>query len=138
MKFKTFKNETPRKTSFSEPNDFFPQIIKYILTTLIITMSSNSSNIIKIFTNEESRELISEESKDCLPCQIMASFAGVAAGVYFSSGYLFKNDKDFAKNPQWWRSSIRVLGLGLIGFGIYRGGQGFLWDKNREYKELKF
>lgn len=97
-----------------------------------------NSNILDVFKDKEPRDITGEEAKDCLPCQVMGSLGSLAAGVYFSSGYLFKDDYDFKTNPQWWRNTIKGVGYGLIGLGIYRGGQGWLWDKTREYKQVKF
>ncbi|QPG75942.1 hypothetical protein FOA43_003328 [Brettanomyces nanus] len=98
-----------------------------------------ASNIVNVLHQpEKSRVLTGEEAKDCIPCQVMGAFTAMAAGGYFSSGHLFKNDKDLVKNPKWWRQSIKYFGYGLIALGVYRGGQGWLWDKDREYKEVKF
>ncbi|VEU20836.1 DEKNAAC101734 [Brettanomyces naardenensis] len=97
-----------------------------------------ASNILGVLTPpEKSRVLTGEEAKDCIPCQIMGSFTAMAAGGYFSSGRLFREDKDFIKNPQWWRQGVKYTGWALIGLGIFRGGQGWLWSKDRQYREVK-
>ncbi|KAH3663593.1 hypothetical protein OGAPHI_004994 [Ogataea philodendri] len=71
-----------------------------------------------------------EPVEDCLPCQVLGSAAAIGAGVFFGSGYLFKGDPDFKKNPAWWRSSVRGLGGALFALGLYRAGQHWLWDKD--------
>lgn len=97
-----------------------------------------ASNILQVVHPEEPHDLKGEDAKDCIPCQAMASLTAMFAGAYFASGRLFKNDKDLVKNPKWWRQGIKGLGFGLIGAGIYRGGQVWLWDKDREYKKNTF
>ncbi|CDK27084.1 unnamed protein product [Kuraishia capsulata CBS 1993] len=86
------------------------------------------SNLAKIFNPPESRDLSEEEVKDCIPCQVMASFAGVVGGAYFASGMAFKGANP-ELNPLWWKNSIRIGGVGLIAMGIYRGGQGLFWPR---------
>ncbi|ODV58419.1 Dmo2p ASCRUDRAFT_120849 [Ascoidea rubescens DSM 1968] len=95
------------------------------------------SNILKIINPPESRDLTDEEVKDCVPCQIMASFTGILGGAYFASGRVFKGEK-LNSNPGWWKIFVRSFGAGMIGFGVYRGGQGWLWDLNHEYKKVEY
>lgn len=92
------------------------------------------SNIIKVFNPPESRDLSPEETEDCLPCQIMATFSALGAGAWFASGRVFHNDtitaeQNLKRNPIWWRTSIRTFGAVLILFGIYRGTEGVVWGK---------
>ncbi|ODV83704.1 hypothetical protein CANARDRAFT_29696 [[Candida] arabinofermentans NRRL YB-2248] len=96
-----------------------------------------NSNITDIFNPPQSRELTSAESKECLPCQVLQTITCFAAGAYFSSGAVFSGDANYTKNPNWWRSTVKVGGAGLIGLGIYRGGCGWLWNTDVEYKTIK-
>ncbi len=96
------------------------------------------TNITEIFNPPPVREHTSEESLDCLPCQIMSSLGSLGAGYYLGSGLVYKGDADFHKNPQWWRYSVKSAGVLLLAFGMYRGGQGWLWDKDIVYKPVKF
>lgn len=90
------------------------------------------SNIAKIFNPPESRDLSPEETADCLPCQIMATFSSLGAGYWFASGQVFRDDtisaaENLRKNPMWWRNTIRTFGVGLLCFGVYRGTEGWVW-----------
>lgn len=92
------------------------------------------SNILKVFNPPESRDLTEEELKDCLPCQMMASFTGLVGGAYLASGKVFQGEKP-GDNPRWWKSTVRASGVFMILYGVYRGGQGWLWDKQHQYKK---
>ncbi|GMG47239.1 unnamed protein product [Ambrosiozyma monospora] len=104
----------------------------------LVPLMTTNSNILNALTPKEGRDLTAEESKDCLPCQVMATFTAAGASYYFASGRIFKNDTDFVKNPTWWRQTMKFAGYGLGLFAVYRGGQGWLWQKDREYKQVKF
>lgn len=101
------------------------------------------SNILKVFNPPESRDLEPQEYDNCVPCQIMATVSSIGAGVWFASGQVFEDEKltkaeNLKKNPIWWRNFIRTSGVALIGYGVYRGTEGWLWDdKNVEMEELK-
>ncbi|ODV97520.1 hypothetical protein PACTADRAFT_38449 [Pachysolen tannophilus NRRL Y-2460] len=94
------------------------------------------SNIIDIFVPPKPRDLSEDETADCVPCQMMAFLFGVGGGLYFSSGRVFKGEK-IGDNPMWWKYTVRTGGLAMIAYGAYRGGQGWLWDKDRVYKRLQ-
>lgn len=95
------------------------------------------SNILNIFSQTEDSKPISLE-EDCFTCQIMGSIAALAAGLYFSSGYVFKGDLDYKKSPIWWRYSVRSAGAVLICLGGYRGGEGWLWGIDKKYKNTLY
>ncbi|CAM9011969.1 hypothetical protein WICANDRAFT_62972 [Wickerhamomyces anomalus NRRL Y-366-8] len=91
------------------------------------------SNIVKVFNPPESRDLEPKEYENCLPCQIMATVTAIGAGIWFTSGQLFDDSKlskteNLKKNPIWWRYFIRGSGYGLIGYGVFRGTEGWLWN----------
>lgn len=100
------------------------------------------SNILSVFSPPPSRDLTGEETKDCLPCQVMATVSALGAGAWFASGKVFEDDlkltkeESLKKNPIWWRNTIRSSGYLLIAFGIYRGTEGWLWNKENEYKKF--
>lgn len=105
------------------------------------------SNIIDVFNPPPNRRLEPEETMDCLPCQVMASTFALGFGGYLATGQAFKyTDKErkqgitlaeFEKrNPQWWKYSLRGLGSALIVFGIFRGTEGWIWNKDKKYKKF--
>ncbi|CAH01791.1 hypothetical protein KDRO_C02750 [Kluyveromyces lactis] len=104
-----------------------------------------SSNITSLFNPPAQRDLTDEETRDCIPCQIMATAFSLGFGGYLASGKPFQYGEaekkkgvtveQFAKlNPKWWVSSARLFGGALIAFGIYRGTEGWLWNKEKKYK----
>ncbi|ODV70812.1 uncharacterized protein CYBJADRAFT_173169 [Cyberlindnera jadinii NRRL Y-1542] len=98
------------------------------------------SNIVNVFNPPPSRDLTPEETKDCVPCQIMSTCFALAAGYWFASGRVFENDKisveeNLKKNPIWWRNAVKGFGVGLLGFGVVRGTEGILWGTKSEVLE---
>jgi hypothetical protein len=95
------------------------------------------SNILGVFTPpEESRAIVDEEM--CLPCQVMGALTCLAGGAYFMSELPFKDTNVTGKpNPIWWKNTVKSAGLVMIGLGVYRGGEGWLWNKNIKYKDTK-
>lgn len=98
------------------------------------------SNIVNVFFPPESRDLKPEEYANCLPCQIMATVGCITTGSYFLTDRLWEDPKisvkeNLEKNPMWWRNFIKATGVGLIGYGIYRGTEGWLWGQ--EGKKLE-
>ncbi|GMM31063.1 hypothetical protein DAMA08_038080 [Martiniozyma asiatica (nom. inval.)] len=95
------------------------------------------SNILQVFNPPtESKEILDEEL--CLPCQVIGSLTAITGGLYFASGLPFKGDFDFKKSPKYWRNMVRFSGLPILALGIYRGGEGWLWNKDIKYKENWF
>lgn len=72
----------------------------------------------------------------------MATMSAIAAGAWFASGRVFDEDvklskeESVKKNPIWWKNTVRGSGVALIGFGLYRGGEHWLWNKDKEYKKF--
>ncbi|AGO11441.1 AaceriACR195Wp [[Ashbya] aceris (nom. inval.)] len=106
------------------------------------------SNILSVFNPPPSRDLTQEETKDCLPCQLMSSAFALGFGSYLLSGRAFRyNEKDKAKgitleefnryNPAWWRNSLRTFGGGLVLLGLVRGTEGWLWNTDKYTGEGK-
>jgi hypothetical protein len=98
------------------------------------------SNILKVFNPPESRDLTPEETRDCVPCQIMATVTALGAGYWFASGQVFRDDsitpqENLKRNPIWWRNSVRIFGVGLLCFGIVRGTEGWIWAKEDDKLE---
>ncbi|GMM34672.1 hypothetical protein DASC09_019970 [Saccharomycopsis crataegensis] len=90
------------------------------------------SNITDLFNPPPSRDLSEKEVENCFYCQAMATITAFGAGVYFGTGRVFKNEKP-GVNPLWWKKSVKLTGVGLIGYGIYRFGENWLWNKpNRD------
>ncbi|KAG0676632.1 hypothetical protein C6P41_000360 [Kluyveromyces marxianus] len=107
-----------------------------------------SSNITSLFNPPPQRELSENETKDCVPCQIMATLFSLGFGGYLASGKPFQYSEvekkkgvtmeEFIKrNPKWWISSARAFGGALIAFGFVRGTEGWLWNKDKTYKTYK-
>ncbi|SCV99802.1 LAFE_0B02828g1_1 [Lachancea fermentati] len=105
------------------------------------------SNILSVFNPPPERTLTEEETRDCIPCQIMSTMFSVGFGSYLLSGKAFQysqkeknkgiSPQDFQKlNPAWWRYTLRTVGGCLIGFGFIRGSEGWLWNKNKEYNRF--
>lgn len=93
------------------------------------------SNILEVLKPpEESRSITDEEA--CLTCQIMGSLTCLAGGLYFMSEIPFNgSNSSTTKNPVWWKNTVKSAGLGLFLLGVYRGGEGWLWNKNIKYKD---
>lgn len=105
------------------------------------------SNILNLFNPPPSRELTEEETRDCVPCQILSTIFGVGFGGYLASGYAFKYTEAEKKkgisleqfnkvNPLWWKNSMRGLGSVLVIMGLVRGAEGWLWNKEKKYKQF--
>lgn len=94
------------------------------------------SNILDVFVPTESKDLSQEPQ--CLGCQIMGSATCLVAGAYFVSPLPFKGDMDFKKSPVWFRKSVQLAGCCVLGLGVYRGGEGWLWNTDLKYKEGLF
>ncbi|ODQ67746.1 hypothetical protein NADFUDRAFT_39167 [Nadsonia fulvescens var. elongata DSM 6958] len=99
-----------------------------------------TSNILSVFSPHESRDI--PDSENCLPCQIMSAAVLTMGGLYCASGAVLnpkandiKSNVKVDTSPAW-RSTVRLGGVALIGAGIWRAGDGFLWNK-REDKELE-
>ncbi|AET39671.1 Dmo2p Ecym_4648 [Eremothecium cymbalariae DBVPG len=101
-----------------------------------------SSNIFAVFNPPPTRNLEDDESKDCLPCQIMSTVFSVGFGSYLLSGKAFEYSmKDKMKgitveefnrmNPKWWRVSVKNLGGAFIILGLVRGTEGWLWTTKK-------
>lgn len=94
------------------------------------------SNILNIFEQSfESTTIQGEEL--CLECQVIGSLTALIGGAYFMSNLPFKGENP-AKNPTWWKNSVKSTGLVLFGLGIYRGTEGWLWNKDVKYKSSIF
>ncbi|ODQ77573.1 hypothetical protein BABINDRAFT_9919 [Babjeviella inositovora NRRL Y-12698] len=52
-----------------------------------------SSNILSVFNPPPSRDLTPEESKDCLPCQILGGCGALIGGTYLATGLVFRGEK---------------------------------------------
>lgn len=105
-----------------------------------ITRTANMipSNILGVLTPAEGSRKIPDEEK-CLACQLMGSALCLAGGIYFMSEIPFQgSNASSKKNPLWWKNSVKSAGLGLFGYGIYRGGEGWLWNKDIKYKDTLF
>ncbi|CCC67962.1 hypothetical protein NCAS_0A14040 [Naumovozyma castellii] len=105
------------------------------------------SNILSVFNPPQQRDLDESETLDCLPCQVMNSMLALGFGSYLVSGRAFKYStkdtkagislKQFEKsNPLWWKSSVKGFGAGLIVYGIVRGTEGWVWNKEKKYQPL--
>lgn len=103
------------------------------------------SNILSVFNPPAKRDLSDEEVQDCIPCQVMSTVFSLGFGSYLISGKPFEySDKEakrgitaekFEKmNPQWWRNSLRAFGGSLIVFGLVRGSEKWLWNKQEPRK----
>lgn len=106
-----------------------------------------SSNIVSVFNPPPQRTLSTEETMDCVPCQVMATMFSIGFGGYLAAGQPFKyTDKERKKgislqefekqNPKWWKNGIRGFGGALVIFGLFRGTEGWLWNKNKKYKKF--
>ncbi|EDO17072.1 hypothetical protein Kpol_530p42 [Vanderwaltozyma polyspora DSM 70294] len=106
-----------------------------------------SSNILSVVNPPPQRDLDNEETKDCIPCQIMSTMFSIGFGAYLVSGKPFEYTEverrrgvtmaEFEKrNPKWWKGSLRGLGGTLIILGFVRGTEGWLWNKEKEYKKF--
>ncbi|CCE63767.1 hypothetical protein TPHA_0F02860 [Tetrapisispora phaffii CBS 4417] len=106
-----------------------------------------SSNILAVFNPPPARDMDKSEYQDCLPCQIMSSFFAIGFGSYLASGKPFKYGEkerkagmslaDFDKrNPKWWRGTMRGLGGSLVVLGVIRGTEGWMWNKDKQYKKI--
>lgn len=96
------------------------------------------SNILNVFTQSET-SASTDDNELCLPCQVMGSLTCLAGGLYFMSELPFKDSSPKAKpNPLWWKNSVKGAGLMLFGLGIYRGGEGWLWNTHLKYKDTKY
>lgn len=91
------------------------------------------SNILNVFNPTGTRDLSEEEA--CLGCQLTGAVTCLVAGGYFASNLPFKGDLDYKKSPKWFRTSVRACAIPLFALGVYRGGEGWLWNKNIVYKE---
>lgn len=100
------------------------------------------SNILSVFNPPPQRELSSEETKDCIPCQVMSTMFSLGFGTYLLSGKPFEYSEKEKKrgitaekfqqmSPKWWRTSLRTMGGSLIIFGLIRGSEGWLWNKKK-------
>ncbi|CEP62568.1 Dmo2p LALA0_S05e08526g [Lachancea lanzarotensis] len=100
-----------------------------------------ASNILSVFNPPPQRELTDEETKDCIPCQIMSTMFSLGFGGYLALGKPFEySDKEKKRgislekfqelNPRWWRASLRGLGGALMVFGVVRGTEKWLWNSN--------
>lgn len=113
----------------------------------VIKFAIVMSNILSVFNPPPSRELDEEETRDCVPCQVMSTVFGIGFGSYLVSGRAFKYSEaekkkgisleEFNKrNPMWWRRSLKGLGSIFIIMGLARGTEGWLWNKEKEYKKF--
>ncbi|AQZ12091.1 YDL157C [Zygosaccharomyces parabailii] len=105
------------------------------------------SNIVDVFNPPPQRDLSEEETRDCLPCQVMSSLFTLGFGGYLAAGQPFKYTEkerkrgitvaEFEKrNPLWWRAGLRGFGSALVLFGFIRATEGWVWNKNKKYKEF--
>ncbi|SCU93652.1 LAMI_0E15126g1_1 [Lachancea mirantina] len=104
------------------------------------------SNILSVFNPAPSRDLDESETRDCVPCQVMSTLFSLGFGSYLVSGKPFEYcEKDQKKgislrefnrlNPQWWRITLRSAGGILLLFGLFRGTEGWLWNRGKIYKK---
>lgn len=106
-----------------------------------------SSNILSVFNPPPERLLTKDETMDCIPCQVMSTLFSIGFGGYLASGQPFKyTEREQLKNitlgqfdkqnPKWWKNGGRAFGGALIMFGLVRGTEGWLWNKEKEYKKF--
>lgn len=78
------------------------------------------SNILSVFNPPPARDL--EDYETCIPCTAMQSIVAILGGGYLTTNLPFQPSEKFKvqQNPLWWIRSVKVSGLMLIGFGIYR------------------
>lgn len=94
------------------------------------------SNILNVFNqNTESRVIGDDEL--CLECQLLGTLTSLVGGACFISNLPFKGENP-AKNPTWWKNSVKSAGVVLVGLGIYRGTEGWLWNTDVKYKSSIF
>ncbi len=115
------------------------------------------SNILKVFNPPPPHDLTKEETENCLPCQITSSFFLLGSGLYLGSGAIFDKDQQKEQSPTQktqeqiheqsksaknnspfssktnmvtplWRTTVRTFGIGLFSLGIYKAGDGWLWN----------
>lgn len=93
------------------------------------------SNILSLFTRPTRSQVTEQEGQsnsddigeslqqDCIPCMTVQLIMSIGLGTYLQSDSLFKENGivDYKKHPIIWQRSLRGFGLGLIGFGLYRG-----------------
>lgn len=98
------------------------------------------SNILGVFSPPEDSNSLKDEEL-CLPCQLMGAATCIIGGLYFMSELPFKEDpkvKQKKPTPLYWKPAVKTSGGVLIGFGIYRAFEGFLWNKDLKYKKPYF
>lgn len=101
------------------------------------------SNILGVLNPPEESKSINEEEA-CLPCQVIGSFTCLMGGLYFMSEMPFKEDEISKKAkpnkplPGWWKPAVKSSGAVLFALGVYRGGEGWLWNKDLKFKKPYF
>ncbi|KAL6940405.1 hypothetical protein ACO0QE_004305 [Hanseniaspora vineae] len=91
------------------------------------------SNIVNLINPPPSRDLTPEETKDCVPCTIMSTAFALGFGTYLLLGKATEYDAKLAtlkehdaRNPKWWKTTLKVSGASLIIFGLWRGTDGYM------------
>lgn len=105
------------------------------------------SNIIGLISQNAPSKSEQIDYEDCVPCQVMATAFALSLGTYFQTQHPFPktkktNGKEIALSakewehlfPKWYRNSLKCTGWGLIGFGIVRGTENWLWSRHGNQK----
>ncbi|XBW37522.1 hypothetical protein QEN19_003104 [Hanseniaspora menglaensis] len=106
------------------------------------------SNILSLMSQKPPSSSEKVEYEDCIPCQVMATVFALSLGTYFQTQHPFPKTKSVNNKeviltasewnhlyPKWYRQSMKVTGWALIGFGIYRGTENWLWFKHGVAKQ---
>lgn len=115
--------------SFAQEIAFFGHINGFPKTLFSLMIPSN---ILDIFSAAPARDLSEEPA--CLGCQVTGAMTCLIAGGYFASNLPFKGDLDYKKSPKWFRGAVRGCSIPILALGVYRGGEGWLWNKDLVYK----
>lgn len=80
------------------------------------------SNIISVFTQPAKGPSPGENGPECTPCMVVQLMTAIGLGTYFQLDLFKENGTiNYDKHPKIWQNSVRGVGWGLIGFGMYRG-----------------
>lgn len=90
------------------------------------------SNILSVFNPPPARDI--EDYEKCIPCTTMQSVVAILGGAYLTTDLPFQPNEKFKvnQNPLWWIRTVKVSGLALVGFGIYRAKE--VYDQIYEEK----
>ncbi|KAL6928396.1 hypothetical protein ACO0SA_003135 [Hanseniaspora valbyensis] len=101
------------------------------------------SNILNLMSQNGPSDSEKIEYEDCIPCQVMATAFALSLGTYFQTQHPFPKTKKMGDRevlmsvkewehlyPKWYRQSMKFTGWMLIGFGIVRGTENWLWSRD--------